>query len=782
MTDQPAGEKDMALRDARAASVGAQATGEQGVGGTLAGLLALTSDAVIVFDGAGRVLLANDEAQSLLGRANPAGSLVGLDVRALFPPAVGLAPATPFSPADLPFALDGSSARITCATADGRTVDLIVRADRVSAPQASYVLVATAASDGGAAEREHDRLVDELSRANHRLAGTLDIVLATIDSEDVRTLFSRVLEQITQTMDASGTLLYLAEGDGFHLRGASGEVTVRKSARYLGAGSGFERLARSGSGALRLRVLEPGAQDLRRGHVREREVLNEETRETYRIPTAKLPPFACGLLSPVWFGGHVIALILVGWTHTRQLRRDDARLIEAVGRYLSVQLAGALSALRQQRTQELTDLEGRLGALIVRQAGQGEKDGAGERDGAAGGQDLAPADQASLARQVLEGLGAGLACVAVPVRLDAAGEGALVAELPLGATGDGSADAGPAVAEVSLPLRLSQIEAKHAGDGRSVVVPFAPDEPLGSWLASQGQPSRGAFLDLGTLGGQQRCALLLRDADAEPLDEIELSFLHRLADDVRDITQGLEERNRDRHISQALQTGMRNELQKVPGIEAAGIYSSATQAAFVGGDFYDLIRLPDRRACVIMGDVSGKGVEAASVSAAVKTALGAYSWEGLRPARMVRLLNEFLLGFSRLETFATLFVGIVDLGSRTLTYCSAGHPPAILVRAKTGDLMTLNVQSGVVGAFREMDYRNGRVRIAPGDVLVLYTDGTTEARDPSGAFFGEEGLRDAVMHELPAGFDGLLDRLLAHLDDFTDRRLEDDVAMVALKF
>ena len=227
---------------------------------------------------------------------------------------------------------------------------------------------------------------------------------------------------------------------------------------------------------------------------------------------------------------------------------------------------------------------------------------------------------------------------------------------------------------------------------------------------------------------------------------------------------------------------MRNELQDVDGITARGLYSSATEAAFVGGDFYDLVRLPGRRACVILGDVSGKGVESASVSAAVKTALGAYAWEGLSPAHMVRLLNDFLLGFSRLETFATLFVGIADLRHATLTYCSAGHPPALLLREKTGEMETLDVQSGVVGAFEGMAYRDGRISIAAGDRLVLYTDGVTEARDPKGAFFGEQGLRDAVMEQSEGPFDTMLDRLLSTLDAFTGRSLEDDVALVALRF
>ena len=305
---------------------------------------------------------------------------------------------------------------------------------------------------------------------------------------------------------------------------------------------------------------------------------------------------------------------------------------------------------------------------------------------------------------------------------------------------------------------------------------------LSIWLDEHEEPCIGALLDAGKVAGKRRACLFLRDVGEEPFDDLELAFLRGVARDLVGAARGEEARTKDRRISQALQTGMRNELQHVDGIAAEGRYSSATAAAFVGGDFYDLIRLPGRRACVIMGDVSGKGVEAASVSAAVKTALGAYSWEGMRPAHMVRLLNDFLLGFARLETFATLFVGIVDLGRRTLTYCSAGHPPAILVRSKRRELQMLEVQSGVVGAFREMTYKNGTVTLSAGDILLLYTDGTTEARARDGRFFGEDGLRDAVARHAGAGVPGICDALLGELDLFTDRTLEDDVALVALRF
>jgi serine phosphatase RsbU (regulator of sigma subunit) len=81
-----------------------------------------------------------------------------------------------------------------------------------------------------------------------------------------------------------------------------------------------------------------------------------------------------------------------------------------------------------------------------------------------------------------------------------------------------------------------------------------------------------------------------------------------------------------------------------------------------------------------------------------------------------------------------------------------------------------------------MEYRDGVATLCEGDILFLYTDGTTEARSPSGAFFGEDGLRDMVSAETAGDFDGLLDRCLARLDDFTGRNLNDDVSMVAVRF
>jgi sigma-B regulation protein RsbU (phosphoserine phosphatase) len=718
--------------------------GKASVSGAFAGLLALTGDAVLAFDGAGVVLLANEEARRLFQRDGD--FLVGLDVRGLFPPAVGVTPGTPFSLAALPFSCDGTSAHLVIASLDGTPARVVVRCDSVRAPGDTYLLVAHRDDSEAAVAAEHDRLVSELSEANRRLSGTLGIVLGTLDSPDVGTLFERVLDGIDQTMGATGTMVYIAESDGFHLRAMSDGVDGARTTQYLPYSkiSGVAA-ARMGQ-ALRLRVLSASTEDLRRGRLSAREVLDEETHETYRVDARLLPPFTSFLVVPVWFGGRVISVILVGWKAVHPTKREDARLLDAVGQYLSVQLMGAFAAMLAQRKEHLaarsTELRERL-----------------------------------MAADTLD------APLVASVLADAADElDARFVRVCLGPAGSRGSAVLSDGRRMELPADAGAQLAEPARDGREVA-PLDAGSPLGRALVGWGEDlTQAVVVDVGRATSPRWAFVLARGAGAEPFEDGEVDFLRRLADDVRDLAQGREQSARDKRISQALQSGMRNELQEVEGISAQGLYSSATASAFVGGDFYDLVRLPGRRACVIMGDVSGKGVEAASVSAAVKTALGAYAWEGLTPARMVRSLNDFLLGFSRVETFATLFVGLVDLDEATITYCSAGHPPAILMRSRTGEYATLNVQSGVVGAFADMAYQDGVEAIEKGDMLLLYTDGTTEARSPEGDFFGEDGLREAVMREAAAGFEGICDRLLATLDAFTDNSLDDDVAMVALRF
>lgn len=732
------------------------------VAATLSQLLRLTSDAVIVFNMEGTVLLANEEAESLFAKED--GTIAGLDVRFLFTPANQENLQKPFFVESLPFAIDGSTSMVAAPAHDGTSQVLSVRADYVGAPTQAIVLTASKLRDMASPMHDDERMVLDLRRANRRLSGALQIVLDTLDSEDMGQLIERVLEELSETVEADGALIYLAEQDGYHLHGATESLrsaSLDRIPRYFAFNSSLERLTFYSEHALRLHTMPLNSSALKQGRVKKRNLVNEETREVITVDASHLPPFTSFLVVPVWFGGHIVALIEVGWERKRPLLVEDARLLDSIANYLSVQLVGALSAMRTQRRDTLREALARVRQGLLHSAAEGEKI-SGER-----------------LQQVMRSVGTDLYaqvfsvdCCEVTGNITLHALGAEQAATVV----DGAQDVGK---QIALP---STVEGLKTGEGEASVKEVELDSALSRALAAQGLPCKGAVLFLGKFAGEQHTWLFLREENAEPLSDIELDFLDRVMLLVHSLAVGAEESQQNKHISQALQSGMKNELQQVEGISAEGIYSSATADAFVGGDFYSMIKLPGRRACIIMGDVSGKGIEAASISSAVKTALSAYAWEGRTPARMVATLNEFLLGFSRVETFATLFVGIVDLATSSLTYCSAGHPPAILVSAQSGDAELLDVQSGVVGAFHDMEYKNGTVHLHEGDILLLYTDGTTEARSPEGAFFGETGLRDMIMNEVPQGFDGLLNRFLSTLDRYTGRRLDDDVAMVALRF
>lgn len=721
-------------------------TGVAGLGtldeaAVLVSLLSITSDAVLVFDENGVVLLANEEAQRLFRSSG--NTLIDTDVRALFPPMGTVAHGGTVNADALPFALDGSSTTLILEGAEYAHVRVGVRCERLATSRVAYLLCAHVVASEGDYKNENERLVEELSRANKRLSGTLGIVLGTLDSLDVGTLFERILDEITAAMDAWTSMIYMAEHDGYRLRGATASLGDAPVPAYLPYDHPLAELAGRQGHCVRFRVKALTRDELRGGAVTTRDLVEDESGVTVTVPAALVPPCTSFAVVPVWFGGHMIALIVVGWRHAYRLPKEDARLLDAVAEYLSVQLAGALAALRAQHAEHLESLSSTLREHLLSSA----------------------KIDADLVDGVFADAAQGIDATCVPL------EGNHYQRTTMGDFAS--------IGRHSVPFDLAATLRTHEAP---FVCSIAEVEGLATWLSEMGEPSQGLLVALGGIDDVEKGYLMLREHEEAPFEEVDESFLHTLVQDVCEASAGEQARKQDKRIAQALQRGMRNELQHVDGISSQSRYSSATEAAYVGGDFYDLVRLPHRRACVIMGDVSGKGVEAASVSAAVKTALGAYAWEGLSPARMVSLLNDFLLGFSRIETFATLFLGIIDLDSATLAYCSAGHPPAFMVRAESGEITMLGVQSGVVGAFEGLRYRDGEVQICPGDILLLYTDGVTEARDPQGAFFGEDGLRDILSQEVASGYDGLCDRILADVSEFAGGSMDDDVALVILRF
>jgi serine phosphatase RsbU (regulator of sigma subunit) len=203
-------------------------------------------------------------------------------------------------------------------------------------------------------------------------------------------------------------------------------------------------------------------------------------------------------------------------------------------------------------------------------------------------------------------------------------------------------------------------------------------------------------------------------------------------------------------------------------------------AARVGGDFYDLFNLDDTTVGMIIGDVSGKGIDAAVLTSLVKNTIRAHAQdvEG-SPAAAMQLTNEMVERYSQPGSFVTVFFGLLDRRDGHLVYCNAGHTPVLAMKCD-GGVVELTSNSPLVGAFPDLEYCDSELRLQPGEMLVMYTDGVTEARRGT-ELYGENRLvrllADPAARDPQATVDGLLGDLLR----FTDGGLSDDLAVLALK-
>ncbi|MDA3936812.1 MAG: SpoIIE family protein phosphatase, partial [Actinomycetota bacterium] len=232
----------------------------------------------------------------------------------------------------------------------------------------------------------------------------------------------------------------------------------------------------------------------------------------------------------------------------------------------------------------------------------------------------------------------------------------------------------------------------------------------------------------------------------------------------------------ERVVAHAMQRALLQLPESVRGIDYVANYTSASEIAEIGGDFYDLLPLPDRRVAIVIGDVSGHALEAARLMMTVKHAIRAYAFDGQRPADTLRKANELLVAVTAFDIFSTVFLGVLDTDSGVLTYCSAGHPPAFL-RRRSGELVRLAVQSPLLGGLPGFDYVQAEETLDRGDYLFLYTDGAYEARN-DGEMFGENRLAELV-EDSPSGQEAC-DRVSQEVTAFSGGRLEDDLAMLAV--
>ena len=196
----------------------------------------------------------------------------------------------------------------------------------------------------------------------------------------------------------------------------------------------------------------------------------------------------------------------------------------------------------------------------------------------------------------------------------------------------------------------------------------------------------------------------------------------------------------------------------------------------IGGDMYDFMA-ENRRAGVLVADVTGHGVPAALIAAMAKVAFASQSREATRPGQLIAGMNRMLSGHLEGQFITATYVH-VDAASGLVRYASAGHPPPLLWRAATREVFALHDGGLLVGFDPDASYATGEVSVARGDRLVAYTDCVIEAPDGRGDFFGIEGLTAFVASRGGLAADALADALLAHLRERTGSSgFDDDVTL-----
>ncbi len=272
------------------------------------------------------------------------------------------------------------------------------------------------------------------------------------------------------------------------------------------------------------------------------------------------------------------------------------------------------------------------------------------------------------------------------------------------------------------------------------------------------------------LGTTRSSGRLLTQSDLEMAEELArragVALAHaRLFADQRDVAETLQH------------SLLPDELPVVPGLATAARYVPGGRGAEVGGDWYDVLAFPDGTLGLVMGDVVGRGVPAASLMGQIRNALRAYAFDGYSPAESLARLNALVNGMGGAPCMATVVFAVFDPETSTMSLSNAGHPPPLL---RAADGASAFIEGGLgppLGAIADPEFRELTVPIDDGSTLVMYTDGLVEDRDTP-LDHGLSRIRDVLEHA-PHELEALCDHVMG--GTMVGREAGDDAALLAMR-
>jgi sigma-B regulation protein RsbU (phosphoserine phosphatase) len=259
--------------------------------------------------------------------------------------------------------------------------------------------------------------------------------------------------------------------------------------------------------------------------------------------------------------------------------------------------------------------------------------------------------------------------------------------------------------------------------------------------------------------------------------------------DLATVREALAQRVVFDRMVEELEVARRVQMSSLPSefpvSPAFRLHAAMRPAKEVGGDFYDFVMLDGDRLAMMVGDASGKGVAAAIFVAMTRSLLHAAVVRGASPAEALAQANDTLTVDNATMMFATVFVGILDCRTGTLRYANAGHNAPRIVRDGTHEapIHGHGVQGIALGVFEHFAFEDHEMTVLPGDVLLLFTDGVTEAEGPGEELFGDDRLSAALLAAASEEPGPLIERIDRVVDEFAaDQPQADDITMLCLSF
>ncbi len=233
-------------------------------------------------------------------------------------------------------------------------------------------------------------------------------------------------------------------------------------------------------------------------------------------------------------------------------------------------------------------------------------------------------------------------------------------------------------------------------------------------------------------------------------------------------------------LARELQQGLLpRRLPQMPGYELAAVWQSAREMA---GDFYDCFLLDADRMGIVVADVSDKGAASAMFMAVARSMIRSHAFAGMSPYETLSRTNDLILDDAESGMFVTVYYSIFQSDGLSI-HINAGHNPPLLCRASTGETIYMPRGGRAIGWFPENPLREIQMQLQPGDVMVLYTDGLTDAENPRGENFGEERLAAAVLEAASLPAENILNHIIACVETFGEGVPPfDDLTLVVVRY